>query len=66
MQFMAAEIDTPTPFSQVAFNHLPGLRREFADAGVARLSLRPRADLTNSFHSVHGGVLTLAFLANGF
>jgi hypothetical protein len=54
MQFISAEIDTATLFNQVAFNHLPGLCREFVDAVMARLSLQSRPSLTN--HS---------FFANG-
>jgi len=51
------EIDTSTLFSQVAFNKLLGLRRDFAEGGVARQSLQPGPELTNNFRNVHGGVL---------
>lgn len=57
MPVMTPEVDTSNLFSQVAFNHLLGLRREFAEAGVARLSMQARPELTNNFHNVHGGVL---------
>lgn len=57
MPVISPDIDTSTLFSQVAFNQLLGLRREHAEAGVARLSLPPRPELTNNFHNVHGGVL---------
>jgi len=49
--------DTRALFAQVAFNHLLGLQREFAEGGVARLSLDLRPELTNNFGVVHGGVL---------
>ncbi|MDD2546190.1 MAG: PaaI family thioesterase [Burkholderiaceae bacterium] len=49
--------DTSRLFAQVAFNHLLGLQREFAENGVARLSLQARQELTNNFGVVHGGVL---------
>lgn len=49
--------DTSTLFAQVPFNHLLGIRREFAEDGVARLVLDSRQDLTNNHHAVHGGVL---------
>ena len=50
-------VDTSQLFAQVAFNHLLGLQREYAQDGVARLVLQPRADLTNNHQAVHGGVL---------
>ena len=52
-----AATDTRALFAQVAFNHLLGLQREFAEGGVARLSLDLRPELTNNFGVVHGGVL---------
>lgn len=50
-------VDTSQLFAQVPFNHLLGLQREYAQDGVARLVLQPRADLTNNHQAVHGGVL---------
>ena len=52
-----AGTDTSTLFAQVAFNHLLGLQREFAQDGVARLTLAARPELCNNFQVVHGGVL---------
>lgn len=49
--------DTSRLFAQVAFNHLLGLQREFAQDGVARLTLAARPELCNNFLVVHGGVL---------
>lgn len=49
--------DTSGLFAQVAFNHLLGLQREFAQDGVARLTLAARPELCNNFLVVHGGVL---------
>ncbi len=57
MAVTSPEADTSTLFTQVAFNRLLGLRREFAEGGVARLTLQARPELTNNFHNVHGGVL---------
>lgn len=64
MSLASAVRDTPPPatdtsglFQQVAFNHLLGLRRELAADGVSRLVLDARAELTNNFGNVHGGVL---------
>lgn len=53
----AGASDTSRLYAQVGFNHLLGLRREMASAGVSRLVLDTRADLTNNFHNAHGGVL---------
>lgn len=49
--------DTSTLFARVAFNRLLDLRREFAEDGVARLTLQARPELTNNFHVLHGGVI---------
>lgn len=49
--------DTSTLFAQVAFNRLLDLRREFAEDGVARLTLQARPELTNNFNVLHGGVI---------
>jgi uncharacterized protein (TIGR00369 family) len=64
MTHAAAQLDTPPSatdtsglFQQVAFNHLLGLTREQAADGVSRLVLEARAELTNNFGNVHGGVL---------
>jgi uncharacterized protein (TIGR00369 family) len=50
-------VDTSTLFSQVPFNGLLGLRREFCEAGQARVVLETRGELTNNFAATHGGVI---------
>jgi uncharacterized protein (TIGR00369 family) len=57
MTVNAPPVDTSTLFTQVRFNQLLDLQREFAEDGVARLVLQARPELTNNFHAVHGGVL---------
>lgn len=49
--------DTSALFAKVAFNRLLDLRREFAEDGVARLTLQARPELTNNFQVLHGGVI---------
>jgi uncharacterized protein (TIGR00369 family) len=50
-------VDTSTLFSQVPFNGLLGLRREFCEAGQSRIVLETRGELTNNFAATHGGVI---------
>lgn len=50
-------VDTSNLFTQVGFNLLLGLRREFAENGVSRLVLEERRELTNNFLNLHGGVI---------
>lgn len=60
MEFQAPQppvVDTSTLYAQVGFNRLLDLKREFASAGVSRLVLQARPELTNNFHNVHGGVI---------
>ena len=49
--------DTSVLFGQVRFNRLLDIRREYAEEGVARLTLEVRPELTNNFHAAHGGVV---------
>lgn len=51
------DVDTSTLFSRVPFNGLLGLRREFCEAGKARIVLETRGELTNNFAATHGGVI---------
>ena len=51
------DVDTSTLFSRVPFNGLLGLRREFCEAGKARIVLETRGELTNNFAAMHGGVI---------
>jgi uncharacterized protein (TIGR00369 family) len=44
-------------FGQVPFTRLLGARREFSEAGRARLVLDARPDLGNVIGAVHGGVV---------
>lgn len=52
-----AAADTSGLFHQVPFNRLLDIRREFAENGVARISMVARPDLTNKFGNAHGGVI---------
>ncbi|MCG2655834.1 MAG: PaaI family thioesterase [Hydrogenophaga sp.] len=49
--------DTSTLFAKVPFNGLLGMRREFCEAGQARMVLETRDELTNNFAATHGGVI---------
>lgn len=44
-------------FAQAGFHQLIGLQRDFAEGGVARLSIPASSDLANGHQHVHGGVL---------
>lgn len=52
-----AVTDPRNVFAQVPFMGLIGARREFSDAGRARLVIDPRADLGNVIGAMHGGVV---------
>jgi uncharacterized protein (TIGR00369 family) len=45
-------------FGQVPFSRLVGLRREFSEAGRARLTVDARPELGNVIGAVHGGVVS--------
>ncbi len=44
-------------YNAVPFMHLLGIRREFSEAGRARLVVDPRAELQNPIRAMHGGVV---------
>jgi uncharacterized protein (TIGR00369 family) len=52
-----APLDPRETFPRVPFTRLLGVRREFSQAGRARLVLEARPELENMVGSVHGGVI---------
>lgn len=52
-----AVVDRRKVFAQVPFMRLLGARREFSEAGRARVAIDPRPEVGNVIGAVHGGVL---------
>jgi len=57
MKPVDASVDRRNVFAAVPFMQLLGVRREFSQAGRARLLLEARPELGNVIGAVHGGVI---------
>jgi uncharacterized protein (TIGR00369 family) len=57
MKPVAASADPRNVFASVPFMQLLGVRREFSQAGRARLVLNERPEFGNVIGAVHGGVI---------
>ena len=52
-----AATEARSAFANIPFTRLLGMRREYSEAGRARMVLDPRNDFGNAIGAVHGGVL---------